>query len=94
MGAPKCGRHKSSPQRAPILGVGRWKQLEPQENWGGIGTQTAGVWGSWESPLPLGEQINEERAAAQVPILALLLGSCVTLGKGLYISEPRFPHSS
>lgn len=32
MGAPKWGRHKSSPQRVSSLGVGRWKQLEPEEN--------------------------------------------------------------
>ena len=31
-GAPKCGRHKSGPQRVSSLGVGRWKQLEPGEN--------------------------------------------------------------
>lgn len=33
-----------------------------------------------------------ERAATQVPIPALPPASCVTLVKGLHISEPQFPH--
>ena len=33
-----------------------------------------------------------ESAAARALILVLLPGSCVTLVKSLYVSEPQFPH--
>lgn len=50
-------------------------------------------WKAGETPSPRESSLKRgERAAAQVPILALLFGSCVTLGKGLHISEPQFPH--
>lgn len=64
------------------------------QNWCDTGirvyTQRGGELG--KPPPPGRAAPGGERAAAQVPILALLFGSCVTLGKGLRISEPQFPH--
>lgn len=92
-GGPRNVGSPSSPQGAPPLGGGRHNQLEPRENWSDTRNGTHEGVGGGESPSPRGEQPEggREGAAAQAPILALLTGSCVTLGKGLPISEPQFP---
>lgn len=56
-----------------------------------LGTGHTRGWEAGKAPPPGRAAWVRERAAAQVPILALLSGSCVTLGKGLHISEPQFP---